>query len=280
VAAANEVIKLGCEYDLTNPQWSTDFQAHMRWCRFAEQGSVDQEKANRASQLNHCKSCADYAVKAVGTANELNKIKVCVQNPGDPRWSTDQAAHRKWCLQANDDSVSTEASARNNERFYCLSCVSYAQKAVNQYERAKACLGSAPSGQQWSPRFTDHYYWCRDRWLSDTPNETAKRDNEIARFCTQTTRKGLSTSTSSVAIPRRIDPARPRSESNDSIEGKVRAANPCQPGRVTDPCKSKSRILSPGLLEADGGLGTQGPTPGTPAGGRGGAPAGDSLRLR
>jgi hypothetical protein len=282
VAAANEVRKLGCDYDLKNPQWSTDFNAHMRWCRFVEQSSVDHEKANREAQLNHCRSCAEYANTAVRVTGEVNKVKVCVQNPGDPRWSTDPAVHRRWCLKADSESVKYEGSARENERFYCLHCASYAHKAVSQYERAKACLGKPPSGQQWSSGFTDHYYWCRERWLADASSEQSKREKEVVGFCTQSTKKGLSTSTA--VTPRRVDPARPKSESKGTSSDAARAANPCQPGKVNDPCKSKSRVLSPSLLEGGGGGGRQGPSAvGSPTGGAGGgAPAGlgDSYRVR
>jgi hypothetical protein len=275
VAAANEVINLGCEYDLKNPQWSTDFNAHMRWCRSVEQSSVDHEKANRASQLNHCRSCAGYAAAAVRVTGEVNKIPVCVQNPADPRWSSDPAVHRKWCLQADAESARREASWREGEGLYCTICAKYAQTAVNQYERAKNCLGSPPSGQQWSPSFTGHYYWCRDWYTAHSQSEQAKREKEIAGFCTQATKKGLSTSTSSAAVPRRVDPARPKSDSN-STSNTARAANPCRPGQLTDPCKSKSRALSPSLLEGGGGFATQGPSAtGAPLGGSSrGAPAG------
>jgi hypothetical protein len=282
VAAANEVAALGCEYDLKHPQWSTRPEVHARWCRGVDQAAIDAETANRASQLRRCKSCAAYATDAVQQVKLMNKVPVCMKHPSDPRWSPDPAVHRKWCLQIDDQDVEAEHWARFGEQTRCTSCDYYARKAVSQFTRAKECSGKAPAGEQWSPDFGGHFNWCMNSARAGEANtEELRREIATGQLCTSATKSGLSKADSSAAIPRRVNPSRPKSETNStrsaltprnanparpksesqntSSENTARAANPCQPGRVTNPCKNNSRVLSPGLVEGGGGFATQGP---------------------
>jgi hypothetical protein len=304
VAAATEVRKLGCEYDLKHPQWFMTFNVHLNWCMGAEQSAVDWEKVNRFTQLNRCRSCAAYGANAVQNVSRMNAAPACMQHPSDPRWSPDPAVHRRWCLQADEEAVIMEGTNRYSESILCPSCSRYAAKAVSQFERAKQCLGKDPVGDQWSANFGDHFQWCRESaGVNDTHREDWSRTRALWSFCTTTAKQGLSKSDTSGVVPRQVDPAKPKSGSKstktartprDPTRPKSESKNmssdtslvrPCQPGQVSDPCKSKSRtLMNPGLLEGGGDGARQGPSAtGAPTGGAGGgvpAGLGDSFRVR
>jgi hypothetical protein len=287
VAAATEVRKLKCEYDLNHPQWFMTFDVHLKWCMGAEQAAVDHEKANRNSQLIRCRACAQYADDAVQNVKTINSVRMCMKSPNDPdpRYSLDPAVHRKWCLQMDDQDRDNEHWSRFGEATFCVSCQAYAQKAVDDFNRYKKCAGKAPEGDLWSASYIDHFNWCKDRRLGRNVQQEDmdefKRGQAVRQACTSTAKQGLSKSDSSTVVRRPVNPARAKSESNStrsalsrradptkpksaskntSSENTVRVANPCQPGRVTNPCKNNSRVLSPGLLEGGGGFATQGPS--------------------
>ena len=67
VAKARLVRDKNCGYDLSNPQWSLDFGAHVRWCLNAESSSVDTERANRELKSDLCEACRAYAISAAAT---------------------------------------------------------------------------------------------------------------------------------------------------------------------------------------------------------------------
>jgi hypothetical protein len=102
VATAQEVRDLSCGFDVNHPQWSQNREAHLRWCRNAEQSSVDHEIDARRRSIGFCRVCRAYTNSAVSAANDNVRLG-CGQSGS--KWSTDPAAHFNWCMGLQDYSV-------------------------------------------------------------------------------------------------------------------------------------------------------------------------------
>jgi hypothetical protein len=144
VKAAKDVRTLACGFDLGHPQWSTDPNVHRRWCRSADQDSVNAQSSDREYRLLVCRTCRAYTNAATKAAAD-NVIYGCGFT--GPRWDTDPKNHFNWCmgLKAKDPvmlgvvhlwkplsiSLNPETSARTqaieeckltNQPRNCISC--------------------------------------------------------------------------------------------------------------------------------------------------------------
>jgi hypothetical protein len=307
VKSAMEVRALNCEYDTNHPQWSLDRDGHLRWCRAANEDSVIHEFGHRQMMLKICQRCSPYADQAVEMFNSSNSWDAKCGFSG-PDWSANRSDHFKFCVAAHQETTEARTAHRTERLGRCRACKRYADEAIDQVNQRIRTCQTKQSGPAWSTNRMNHYNWCMklDN-LMPTFRERDARQRAVeacgyggarirstepplsvatpSRKVDPARPKSESNSTSSAAASRRFDPSRPKSESkNTSSENAVRAANPCQPGKVNDPCKKKTPVLTPGLLEGGGGVGRQGPSAvGSPTGGPGGAaPAGlgDSYRVR
>jgi hypothetical protein len=96
--AANKVQELACGFDLKHPQWSTNPDVHRRWCRFASQDSVDEERASRRNKVNECSVCRGYANAAMAAIEVNQKLQCGFKGPA---WVKDPARHFNWCMGIN-----------------------------------------------------------------------------------------------------------------------------------------------------------------------------------
>jgi hypothetical protein len=81
IEAANKVRELSCGFDLNNPQWSTNPDHHLRWCRFASQDSVVHETYNRRDKVNECSVCRGYANAAMAAIEVNQKLQCGFKGP-------------------------------------------------------------------------------------------------------------------------------------------------------------------------------------------------------
>ena len=117
VAKAEGMQAMGCGYEADDPRWTTDRNAHARWCRAAAQGTVDEESTRRRGLMRLCQICRAYADLAAARAADNVNLKC--QSSG-PRWNINAAAHFAWCMglrqpEGTNDATSYKAAATNLE---------------------------------------------------------------------------------------------------------------------------------------------------------------------
>ena len=114
IADNNAQNALGCRFD--GPRWNSTFEGHASWCRAARWSSVDGEVVGRLRDMDLCRTCAEYAGKAVD-ANRQNIAHNCGYT--GPRWNSDPQGHIPWCLGARMESRASEEGARANDLAAC-----------------------------------------------------------------------------------------------------------------------------------------------------------------
>lgn len=307
VKSAMEVRELRCEYDLDHPEWSLDRDGHLRWCRGATEESVMRESGHRDSFLKICRRCSGYADQAVQMLQRSNSYDANC-GFGGPEWSSNRSDHFRFCVAARQETAEATAAHRTERLGRCTYCKKYADEAYSQVRARESMCDSKRSGANWSPHRSDHWSWCmRLDDIMQTFRETKARQASLEACAYGGVR------TRSVGQPLTVEPSTSESKSweakpkpsgtptplqrgvssrskklergSQNTSSETSTVKPCQPGQVNDPCKNKSRALSPGLLEGSGGIARQGgpSATGTAAGGGGGgAPIGlgDSFRVR
>jgi len=114
IADNNTQNSLGCHFG--GPRWTSTFDGHASWCRAATWSSVDGEVVGRLRDMDLCRTCAEYAGKAVD-ANRQNIAHNC--GFSGPRWNSDPQGHIPWCLGARMESRAAEEGARANDLYNC-----------------------------------------------------------------------------------------------------------------------------------------------------------------
>jgi hypothetical protein len=116
--------------------------------------------------------CIGYVQQALAYAQEWRQLGCGPTD--DPRWSTDEAVHRGWCLESKEESVNGEAQRRLIDMTACK-CGKYADSAIVQNSRnlQNSC---GFTGVEWSGTREDHFNWCNDGNLSRAQGETDKRE--------------------------------------------------------------------------------------------------------
>jgi hypothetical protein len=104
----------GCGFG--GPRYTSTEQGHLSWCIGAQQDSVDGESVGRLRDMDLCRTCNEYAGKAV-SANQQNIALGC--GFGGPRWNSDRQGHMPWCMGAQAQSRRNEEDARNNDLLHC-----------------------------------------------------------------------------------------------------------------------------------------------------------------
>jgi hypothetical protein len=236
--------------------------------------------------------CDQYVKDALQAANAAQRNACPDQGPNNPRWSFDANVHRRWCLQANPDSVTDEYNKRHKFLGLCQTCRAYARaaKAAADDNIAFKCGFEKGYPARWSDNEDDHFRWCmgldsdkthmvgfivtfeeinyaalnqesgeRTRDIAECKGTQAKSDPLTAEpkkmgraKPCQPVRKG-----GVVTIPCHVSPATRASSRGTGNSSSTRAA----PSGAINPS-----VLGPGLLEGDGGFARQGPAgTGTPS---------------
>jgi hypothetical protein len=303
IVLAAEVRNNGCPVDINHPQWSEDGAAHKRWCIGAAVSAVDEERENRRQKAAQCRFCKAYSDEAVDIANSVrnNACPLFDTTIPPPQWSTDPAAHKRWCMAANNDAIDRERADRRLKSNFCAGCREYARNAMRQLSDANEAKCRGIQGARWGGDENQHFKWCwnleltrvalavgsigRGNWL---PN--AARDEQNAREAQlkQCLAVNKVTGPLKTEVPRQDfngkihDPAGKKDGSAATSVGIPRSVtNPPGPGnqprsgqqpcRAGQPCKSPS-VLGGGLLDSNQNLVNPGPAPtGVPVGGAGSA---------
>jgi hypothetical protein len=99
--------------------WSSDFKGHVRWCMGASEGDTRRETENRKAFADICRTCREYAHKAVvAYHNVWDKCKSFWSNPkmSGPQWSLDHQSHLRWCLALPAEGRSRYTGLASGER--------------------------------------------------------------------------------------------------------------------------------------------------------------------
>jgi len=255
---------------------------------------VDQEIANRRSQINLCRRCSAYSDDAVNMAYQNQMVLNSCGYEG-AAWTTDRAGHFQWCMAAKSEFVDEEAATRKQKIDMCTSCRSYAKNAVIQARKYQyTCYTDPPHEPRWSDYEQSHFSWCMglrnyasayyEGEARQAALDACERTNEanIRRNMQGLTVAKPSGSELSPTLTRpnaniKATPKRRTGKNSESVSiAKPKSDAPC--GASGKPC-NRARLLGPGLLEGDGGFSQQGPAEvGRPGGGS--APSGNSIRLR
>lgn len=157
---AREVRFLECGYDLAHPQWSTDANIHRRWCRFANQESVDRESRVRESQLQRCRLCRGYTNAAMTAIRDNRRFRCGFTGPA---WVENSSSHFGWCMGLSsqtvtnlfwvlidpslvDRVVASETGARNNAIEQCK-----VQRTAEEIRNARQPPQGRPSQREGGP---------------------------------------------------------------------------------------------------------------------------------
>jgi hypothetical protein len=104
----------------TGSRWTSDYNAHYRWCTSVPWESADSEMRAREDELRQCKDrrsmCDDYARTAV-SQQEQNLRRRCGFTGS--RWTSDYNAHYQWCTTVPWESADSEMRAREDELRRC-----------------------------------------------------------------------------------------------------------------------------------------------------------------
>jgi hypothetical protein len=202
--------------DLSNPQWSTKREDHLRWCLKANQDAVDHEKAQRADKLAACTRCNDYSADALKAAKQV-RDNACSYDLKHPQWSQNRGDHMRWCMAAKSESVDEEKSNRAHGVMICQDCADYVKLALG-HAKENRDLKCGLKGARWDSTAEGHMSWCiseenrRYKFSgsmfggplepSHTDDETNARAGAIAK-CKQTksAKQGLSNATTTAVRP-------------------------------------------------------------------------------
>jgi hypothetical protein len=163
-----------------------------------------------------------------------------------PRWSSDSAAHKAWCLGQDEATVNAEEAARTNDLKFCDICMEYVPAAMKAEASGNAASCSL-TGADWPKTAEGMLQLCLGGLAgrSGTPSDTL-----VAR------------------LQRKLSDA--KEEINSCVAAKQQAKSkrhvPPSPLEVSVTtcrwCKSKPpTVVLPGLLEGDQGSSGQGPAP-------------------
>lgn len=211
--------------DLTNPQWSTKREDHLRWCLNANQDAVDHEKAQRAEKLATCTRCNDYSADALKAAKQV-RDNACTYDLNHPQWSQNRGDHMRWCMAARPESVDGEKSSRAHRVMVCQDCADYVKLAL-AHAKENRDLKCGLKGARWDSTAEGHMNWCIGEenrrysfanavfWVaipnepSHTDDETNARAGAIAK-CKQTksAKQGLSQGVTTAVRSPKTEPKR------------------------------------------------------------------------
>jgi hypothetical protein len=113
-----------CGY--TGPRWSSDKDAHARWCMKDKSGLAQREIDARISELQKCgvtypagadKWCNIYSIIAIAQ-NTANTASSC--NLTGPAWKSDYIYHHAWCEKVPREATDSETTKRMTALGNCV----------------------------------------------------------------------------------------------------------------------------------------------------------------
>jgi hypothetical protein len=292
LAGAKEVRDRSCNitYDVKHPLWSEDRLVHMEWCMGAKGESIRHERREREAQVNKCRICDGYAAEAHDAAKKVRQLS-CGYDLKHGQWSEINARHLDWCLKSAPDSIDHETDQRRRKVEFCATCRKYSNQAMETIRSAKQNACTTSGGRRWSDDEKVHFGWCmsleeaRDwgrPWSHVTGGEQGAREHELGSCLVNLSKQPLVTlprepsAKTKKKVPRAqgaaatnpVNTARRRGGGSSGVDTvKSSDIKRCKPGQANDPCKPKSRMVSPGLLDGDRGFGGVGPAAAGAAGG-------------
>jgi hypothetical protein len=94
-AKAQGIRQFNCGFDVNDPRWSSERNAHAAWCKNADKETVARENAHRRGEIKVCQTCRTYAALAVAAAADNVSRKCGFEGP---RWDSAADAHFDWCM--------------------------------------------------------------------------------------------------------------------------------------------------------------------------------------
>jgi hypothetical protein len=108
---------MACGY--SGDAWSSNFNAHARWCAGVSEDDARRETEKRNGLITICEGCRNYAHRAVASYLAIwPKCRHFWANPSmsDPRWSTDHRNHFQWCMSLPNHSRFSRADNEHRAR--------------------------------------------------------------------------------------------------------------------------------------------------------------------
>lgn len=108
---------MSCGY--SGDAWSSDFNAHVRWCVGVSDEEARRATESRAAWLKICETCRGYAHQAVGAYFSIfPKCRNLWSNPAmsTGRWSTDHKGHFQWCMSLGASQRANALAGENSQR--------------------------------------------------------------------------------------------------------------------------------------------------------------------
>jgi hypothetical protein len=120
-------------------------------------------------------ACKVYADEAVGKAHGARAL-ACGYDLTNPRWTTNRAAHARWCKATPDLQLAKETAARRAEMKRCQACRAYANLAIAA-AAANTTLRCGWNGPRWSEGGGAHFQWCMELYASPEATTTSQAAN-------------------------------------------------------------------------------------------------------
>jgi hypothetical protein len=189
-----------------------------------------------AAGAPQCVAYDAHALEAIAKAKKLN----CPFDWSEPRWTDQEATHRRWCLEANEDSVNEEQGFRNDLVNRCELCTDYANTAMAdvRIDIELKCGFEQKNPARWRNNYSGHFDWCMKLTnsgfnvvFSETAVETIARDQAIGA-CERTRHK---------SDPLKVDRPSPKSNPNalkndpKPRDGRKVLTSKCRPGTHPNP---------------------------------------------
>jgi hypothetical protein len=108
---------MACGY--SGDAWSSNFNAHARWCAGVSEDDARRETEKRNGLITICEGCRNYSHRAVASYLAIwPKCRHFWSNPSmsDPRWSTDHRNHFQWCMSLPNSSRFSRADSEHRAR--------------------------------------------------------------------------------------------------------------------------------------------------------------------
>lgn len=189
---------------LTGPRWSADYRTHYAWCLRADRPEVAAETDLRSAEILRCQQRAsrakspvcDHYARMASVMIRAGEAGSCGFESGkNNRWLDDPAVQRRQCEAAPQRVPEAEFAARQRQLATCFeragkeeeACVSYADQAVEQYQKAVDAQCELAESRKWNSSKARHYVWCLDASAKEREDMSFERDDDLSECRRQAT---------------------------------------------------------------------------------------------
>jgi hypothetical protein len=174
----------GC--GLSGPRFDAAYEQHYAAC-IANNRDFDRAETNaRAEAIAKCRAEGRGGSGAPQISERPGFCQIYVQDTmaqaaegqqhcgySGARYSAYPDDHLNWCKSVTQAAANAEAAARGREIWACRRCRGYAQRALDQFERARACRTPVPDAPVWTRLpYDGHFNWCLQTGGNGERNET------------------------------------------------------------------------------------------------------------